>query len=382
MSAQPAPDWNPRSPSVQEDQRRTYDGMRERCPVAYSEFLGWSLFRHDDVERVVHDPLTYSSASRHLAVPNGMDGDEHKLYRNALAPYFTDERMSTFEPECRRVAQELVPLLVERSDVELVADFADPFCMRSLCAFLGWPEETWGYLLGWTHGNQQAAFTRDRDAGKTLAEEFTQYVTQQLDARRNGESVSGDDVTSSLMRAEVDGHRLTDDELVSALRNWTAGHGTVAAGLSILLLFLGKYPQFQDRLRADPSLIPAAADEVLRMDGPLVANRRTTTREVEIGGQKIGVGENITLMWIAADRDPAAFDDPETVELGREQSGSLLYGAGAHYCLGAPMARLELRIALEELLAHTTGIDLIGEPHPPRSTYPSNGLEALQVHLR
>jgi cytochrome P450 len=253
--------------------------MRERCPVAYSDFLAWSVFRHDDIEQILFDPATYSSASRRLAVPNGMDAPEHTAYRAAQEPFFSNDQMAAFEPECRGVARELIDPLLTRSNVEIVADFVEPFSMRSLSAFLGWPDENWGYLLGWTHGNQQAAFARDRDAGKTLAEEFNHYVMEQLGARRkDGRSEAGDDVTSRLMRKVVNGRRMTDEELTSALRNWTAGHGTVAAGLSNLLLYLAQHPQFQDRLRSEPGLMPAAVDEVLRIDGPLVSNRRRTTR--------------------------------------------------------------------------------------------------------
>jgi cytochrome P450 len=357
--------------------------MRERCPVAYSEFLAWSIFRHDDIETILLDPETYSSASRRLAVPNGMDAPEHTAYRAAQEPFFSSDQMATFDSQCRKVARALVGPLVARSTVEIVADFADPFSMRSLCAFLGWPEENWGYLLGWTHGNLQAAYARDRDAGKTLAEEFTHYVMEQIDARRtDGRSESGDDVTSRLMRRTVNGRRMTDEELISALRNWTAGHGTVVAGLSNLLLYLARHPQFQDHLRSEPGLIPAAVDEVLRVDGPLVSNRRTTTREVEIGGRVIDAGQNLTLMWLAADRDPREFDEPTTVNLDRDQAGNFLFGAGIHYCVGAPMARLELRIALEELLSHTRELALAGNPNPPRSTNPGNGVESLQMHLR
>lgn len=108
MSDRPVSDWDPRDDAVLHDQRRAYDEMRERCPVAHSDFLDWSLFRHADVVNVLADPKTYSSASRHRAIPNGMDPPEHTLYRRALEPYFTPERMAAFEPHCRRIAIDLV----------------------------------------------------------------------------------------------------------------------------------------------------------------------------------------------------------------------------------------------------------------------------------
>src|SRR5579863_5869365 len=180
------PDWDPRAPSVQHDQLRAYDEMRERCPVAYSDFLEWSLFRHRDVVNVVGDPATYSSASKHLAIPNGMDPPEHTKYRRVLEPYFEHQPMAAFEPTCHRIAGDLVGGLLARDGVgtlEFVADFAQPFALRSLCAFLGWPQEMWEKLGGWTHGNQEVAFSQNREAGAALARELAEYVEQAIQLR-------------------------------------------------------------------------------------------------------------------------------------------------------------------------------------------------------
>lgn len=130
------------------------------------------------------------------------------------------------------------------------------------------------------------------------------------------------------------------------LRNWVAGHGTAADGLSIVLVYLARMPALQERLRCEPEQIPAAIEELLRIDGPLVANRRTTTRSVELRGRTLPTGASLSLMWIAANRDPLAFEQPDTVILERDNSRSLTWGKGIHMCLGAPMARLEIRVAL------------------------------------
>ena len=119
-------DWDPRDPSVLEDQRRAYDEMRERCPVAHSEFMGWSLFRHEDVLRVVADPETYSSASRHPAIPNGMDPPEHGQYRDALAPHFSDEQMDAFEPPCRQIAADLLGPMIAGGEADFLEAFGTP----------------------------------------------------------------------------------------------------------------------------------------------------------------------------------------------------------------------------------------------------------------
>lgn len=381
MSERRAQDWDPQDSSVLRDQRCAYDEMRERCPVAYSDFLGWSMFRHEDIVGVLADPGVYSSASTHHAIPNGMDPPEHTWYRRVLEPYFTRERMAAFEPHCRRIAMKLAQALRMRQEAEFVTEFAQPFSVATLCAFLGWPAETGESLRSWTHGNQEAASSRNREAGAALAHEFAGYVKEALQARRQITMHSSDDVTASLMGTEVDGEPLSDDDIVSVLRNWTAGHGTVAAALGILVLRLAEHPDAQQQLRGEPALLPAAIDEILRADGPLVANRRTTTRDVEIGGQKIGSGEKLSLNWIAANRDGRAFDDPDAVRFDRVPAANLLYGAGIHDCLGAPLARLEMRVAMEELLAGTSTIELGSAYSLKRAIYPSNGLVQMPIRF-
>ena len=355
--------------------------MRERCPVAFSTFLGWSLFRHSDIVGVLADSELYSSISNHRAVPNGMDPPVHTHFRQALEPMFHVERMTAFEPHCRRTAAELVGDLMAASEFDFVSEFAQPFSMKALCAFLGWPPDAWKSLLGWTHGNQAAALSRNRKDGKALALEFAGYVERALQTRRRSGAQVGDDFTDHLMRIEVEGEPLDDEDIVSVLRNWTAGHGTVAAALGILMYFLADNDDAQKQLRAEPALLPAAIEEILRADGPLVANRRTTTRGVEIGGRTIGAGEKLTLNWIAANRDDRVFSDPGKVRFNREHSANLLFGAGIHDCLGAPLARLEMRAAMEELLARTSSIKLGAVQSNKRDVYPGNGFSRLPVRL-
>jgi cytochrome P450 len=379
MNATPPPDWDPRAASVQNDQRRAYDALRERCPVAYSTFLHWSLFRHADIVAVLADPTTYSSASRHRAIPNGMDPPEHARYRSVLEPYFGAQTMAAFEPDCRAIATRLTEAILALGEVDFSAEFAGPFALQAQCAFLGWPLDMWEQLVGWTHGNQQAAYSGDRAAGQALARDLVGHVAEAIRVRRRDKRSGDHDLTARLMATDVDGQPFSDDDIVSILRNWIAGHGTVAAALGIVMLHIAQRQELQQRLRQDPALVAAAIDEILRIDDPLVTNRRTTTRAVEIGGRSIAAGEQLTLMWIAANRDENAFDGPEALRLDREQERNLVFGAGIHDCIGAPLARLELRVALVELLARTRHIELTGAPS--RSTYPSNGLKTLTLRL-
>ncbi|MFO1301611.1 MAG: cytochrome P450 [Burkholderiaceae bacterium] len=384
MSDERKPDWDPRSAEVLRDQRAGYDSMRERCPVAWSDYLQWSLFRHEDIVRVLHDHETFSSAvSRHLSVPNGMDPPEHTVYRRVVEPYFSATRVDAFEPSCRQIAADLVGGVLARGEVEFMAGFARPFAVAVQCAFLGWPPALHEPLARWTRKNHEATLARDQAALSDIAREFEGFIDQMLDARRHAGAKPGDDVTAALMHETVGGQPLGDEEIASILRNWTVGEvGTIAAAVGILVEHLSRHAGLQDRLRARPALLPAAIDEILRIHGPLVANRRVATRPVEIGGRSIAAGERLSLVWVSANRDGRVFDDPDAFRLDRDPAANLLYGAGIHVCPGAPLARMELRVVIEELLGRATGIDPVPGKPATRAAYPASGFTDLPVRVR
>lgn len=384
MSDERKPDWDPRSAEVLRDQRAAYDAMRERCPVAWSDYLQWSLFRHDDVVRVLHDHETFSSAaSRHLSVPNGMDPPEHTVYRRLVEPYFAAARVDAFEPSCRQLAADLVDRVLARGEVEFMAEFARPFAVAVQCAFLGWPPSLHEPLASWTRKNQEATLARDQAAMSDIAREFRGFIDQMLEARRQAGAKPGDDVTAALMDETVGGRPLGDEAIASILRNWTVGEiGTIAAAIGILVEYLSRHEDLRDRLRGRPELLPAAIDEILRIHGPLVANRRAATRAVEIGGRSIAAGERLSLIWISANRDGRVFDDPDAFRLDRDPAANLLYGAGIHVCPGAPLARMELRVAMEELLGHAVGIEPVPGNPATRATYPASGYSTLPLLIR
>ena len=378
------PDWDPRSDAVLRNQLAAYDEMRERCPVAHSDLLGWSLFRHADITRVLNDPETFSNVvSRHRAVPNGMDPPEHTEYRRILEPYFEPERMEAFEPACRAIAAGLTKKLLERDEVEFVSEFSESFAVQIQCAFLGWPPDMHEPLRLWTRKNQEATLAQDRARMTEIAGEFDGYIDELLRVRRKAGMDASDDVTTSLMRVRVRNRPLRHEEIVSILRNATAGEvGTISAAVGILAHFLSENPASQRQFRDQPSILPAAIEEILRIHGPLVANRRITTCPVNIGGRQLGAGELVSIIWISANRDERVFADPGTFRLDRGAAPNLLYGAGIHYCVGAPLARLEMRVAMEELLSRTTRIEPSRDELPTKAAYPANGFAALPLRVR
>lgn len=378
-----SPDWDPKSAAVLRDQRAACDEMRERCPVAYSDLLGWSLFRHEDVVRVLIDPDTFSSVvSQNLSVPNGMDAPEHGQYRRLIEPYFAPQAMQAFEPQCHRLAADLMRSLHGRSELELMGDFAQPFAVQVQCAFLGWPASMHEPLRLWAQKNHTATFAQDRPAMADIAHEFAGYVMQLLRSRRDGAVQGQRDVISSLICQQVNGRPLNDEEIISILRNWTVGEiSTIAAAVGIVAQYLAEHTDFQQQLRSQPSLLPDAIEEILRLYGPLLANRCVTTRAIEIGGRAIGAGERISLNWVAANRDGRVFTDPQSFRLDRDASANLLYGAGIHVCPGAPLARMELRAAVQAMLDGTTGIEPMAQRPPTSAVYPSSGFAVVPLHL-
>lgn len=378
MNAGRKPDWNPHADSVRSDQIAAYDEMRGRCPVAYSESLHYSFFRHADVMHALLDHATFSNAvSSHVSVPNGMDPPEHAGYRRIIDPYFSAERMAALEPACRDVAVELIQSLPQ--EAEIMSALAEPFALRAQCAFLDWPVELQAPLREWVRKNHEATRTRDRAAMIAVAAEFDGHIRQILASRRPG-GLTGSDIASRLLREQVRGRQLLEEEIVSILRNWTVGElATIAACVGILARYLAGNQSLQSRLREAPELLPAAIDEILRIDPPLIASRRITTKPVHIGGCPLELGERVTLMWASANRDEAVFGVPDELRLDRNPALNLLYGAGVHVCPGAPLARMELRVLMEELLSRTSRIST-SPIEAVRAVYPAAGFAS--VHLR
>ena len=377
-------DWNPRTQEVLDDQIAAYDAMRKGCPVAHSDYLWWSLFRHADVMRVLEDPATFSNAaSNHLSIPNAMDPPEHTPYRTIIDRYFGAERMAAFEPVCRTIADALVAAQPRGAAFDLMASFAQPFALRIQCAFMGWPESLHGPLREWIGENHRATRAGDRSAMARIATEFDGHIKQQLVLRRDAGEQAPDDVTTQLLQEHINGRPLSDEEIVSIVRNWTVGElGTIAASVGILVHYLAAHPALQDGLRQQPGDLPDAIDEILRIHAPLIANRRVTTCPVEMGGRQLDAGERLTLIWAAANRDEAVFGDPDAFDPARNREHNLLWGAGVHVCPGAPLARLELRVLMQSLLASTQSIALVSDQAAERAAFPASGYARLPVCLR
>ena len=383
MAEKSCPKWEPRSEASLKDQLQVYDQVRRRCAVAHSEYLHWSLFRHADVMRVLQNPEVFSNVvSSHVAIPNGMDPPEHTEYRRIVDKYFSSERIAEFELVCRNIAAALLSELSGRKEIEVAAELADLFAIRIQCAFLDWPATLHAPLLQWTRKNHAATLSGNRQTIAAVATEFDGYIRDLLAQSRGRAAAEDADAMARLLNERLNDRSLTDDEIVSILRNWTVGElSTISACVGILTHYLAEHEELQRQLRETPSLLPNSIDEILRIHPPLISSRRKTTQSVAIDGCLIPAGERVTIMWASANRDEHVFGDPDEFRLDRDPAQNLLYGAGIHVCPGAPLARLELRVLLEELLRRSRLLVLSPGKKSVRAVYPGSGFSSLPVRI-
>lgn len=393
-------DWDLRSEEVQKDQVAAYDAMRRRCPVAHDEFMGYSVFKNADVQHVLDHPEIYSNvvSTRHIAVPNGMDAPEHTTFRAVNDKYFTPERLEKFAPFIRDAVKTLIAELPRGEEVDVMQGFGQAYAMRVQNAFMGWPACLEQPLTEWIEKNRVATLRRDREEIAKVALEFDGYIRQLLDERREDAAAGNPkDVTAELLTDTVqlpgeEPRTMTDEEIVSLIRNWTVGElSTVSATVGVFVNFLARNRAEQDRLRAsladgnaldDRSEIALAVEEIMRLEDTLVTNRRITTQDTELGGRTLPAGSRVTINWASANRDEDAFEDALTYNPHRDQSRNLVYGDGIHVCPGAPLARLELRILLEELLCGTESIEIADESEKPatvNAVYPVSGYSVVRA---
>jgi len=335
----------------------TYDRLRRDCPAARSERYGgfWLLTRYEDVKKAATDWRTYTSSvvgvtaipiiTQRTApqLPIELDPPLHSRYRALVNPVFSAARIEELRPRVRAIAVELIDALVARGGGDLVADYAVPLSVRTLAAFTGLPEADSDRWVAWI---RRMFDVRDRADGARASQEFGGYIDALIAARR---TEPRGDFISLLMESEVEGHRLTDGELHSFCTvQFGAGFETTADAMSTSLYYLAAHLADRERLAADPQVIPLAVEEFLRYASPIQIFGRNATRDVELHGHTIRAGDIVALSFGSANHDPTAFPDPARCLLDRTPNRHLAFGGGPHLCLGAPVARLEMTVTLEE----------------------------------
>ena len=377
--------------------------LRSECPVHWSEINEypeeagyWGIYKAEHVREVSLDWETYSSqvggcvALTHgipLELMNsmfiGMDPPKHDRIKRLFQRGFTPKRIGEHEDEIREIAARKLDEVADRGGCDLVTDVAQPVVSRVIGSFMGIPQDdddVWAALMNTTLGAGDPDLGGGVEHAIEVANEALVEVAQrcmQMVAERRENPT--DDLTSVLVHAEIEGERLTDDEIVMGFFLLVAaGNDSTKATYTSGMRALMEHPDQMQLLVEDPSLIPGAVEEALRMFPAFAHFRRTATRPTEIGGQQIGEGEKVVMWYPSSNRDEEVFEDPDRFDVHRNPDHQAFGAGGRHFCLGAALARLELRLLFEETLKRFPNMEIAGEPRYAISPF-VNQLKTLPV---
>jgi cytochrome P450 len=370
------PEHDPRTdalldPAVYADGDRlqaTFSELRSTPGLAWNGTAGfWAVARHADVHTASTDPSTFCSARGILveeigrtydAPPTMMHTDPpaHTRYRTLVQPGFKPSVVRSLRPTIQSVADELLDPLPVGAPVDIVSAFAVAFPLRVIAALLGVPDDDLDRLWRWSEAAIPGATDWPEDERMALLGEMTVELLGLAASRRADPK---DDIVSMLAGVELDGERLTDDELgMFLIQLLVAGNETTRHSISGGVLALAQHPEQFARLRSDGGLVPSAVEEVLRWTTPVVSFLRTATRDCGLGGSEVRAGDPLLLLYASADRDEAEFGPTAaSFDVGRSPNHHLAFGFGPHFCLGAALARLELAVVLECLLERYPSIE-------------------------
>jgi cytochrome P450 len=322
----------------------------------------WFLLHGEDIRGALQDPTQFSSHAIApysplgpiMMIPEQLDPPEHGKYRQLLSAHFSPQRIAAMEPEIRRFCGELIDELRDRGSCDVDADFGRLFPTTIFLRLMGTPAEGAEEFLAWMNGMMRTQSAMEEgvevtaemmnDAGM-LTGKLMDYMNSVVAERR---AEPRDDIVSYLLTCEVDGRPLTEDELrTMLLLLYVAGLDTVAGELSYMFLHLAQHPEHRRMISERPETLPGFIEEVLRMNA-IVTTARLVTADTEFAGCPMKKGDRLVLPTAAANLDPTEFDDPLTFRPDREANRHITFGAGPHRCLGSHLARLELRVAMEE----------------------------------
>jgi cytochrome P450 len=358
-------EYDPYAYATHEDPYPIYAALRARAPVYRNDRLGfWALSRHADVLAAFRDPARFSSrhgvsldpAASHPGAQAtmsflAMDPPRHTRMRALVSRGFTPRRIAALEPRIRALALRYLERVAADGRCDFIRDVAGRLPMDVISEMLGVPEADRDRLraLADTVVHREEGVTDVPAAGMEAAARLLRYLNDLVAARRRQPR---DDLTGALLVAEIDGDRLSDMEVVGFLFLMIiAGNETTTKLLGNALYWLWRNPGERRKVGADPGLIPAWIEETLRYDGSTQALARTLAADVELHGARLRAGDRVVLLVGSANRDERVFPDPDRFDVARDTAAMLSFGQGTHFCLGAALARLEARVALEEVQA-------------------------------
>ena len=363
--------FDPYSEECHRDPYPIYRAIRDHDPAYHDEQLGfWALSRFVDVVDALHAPAVFLSgdgialegqARSPYPMIVAMDPPRHDQLRALIARGFTARPIAANAPAIRRLAGELLDGFASAGRVEFVEAYSGALPLLVIGSLLGIEREGLAEFrrLGDALMNQDPADPPSIDAGKAASAAILARIVAIVDERRRAPR---DDLVSALLSATVDGESLSEDEIIGfCYLLILAGTETTANLLANGVIALAGHPGQRAELRADPSLIPGAVEEILRWDSPVQSDARTTGRPVELHGRVIPEGAKVLLLFGSAGRDEREYPDPDRFDVHRRIERHLTFGHGIHYCLGAALARLEAQITFEELLARIPDWEVDGD---------------------
>jgi cytochrome P450 len=389
-------------PAVVADPYPSFARARAAAPVQWHDGLGlWLAFSHAEANAVLRDRrLGRIWADKEPAERFGnfnlihrnaileMEPPEHTRLRRLISSAFARGHVERLRPWVEQLARDLVDGLVERSagtePVDVLTGMAEQLPVDVIAELLGVPDADRTLLRPWSNAivkmYEYGRTTEIEDSAERAAAEFVAYLRTLAAERRRS---PGEDLLSHLVSVrDSEGDRLTEDELVTTcILLLNAGHEATVNVSGNGLLALLEHPDQLNRLREDPGLLPTAIEELMRFDSPLQLFERTATEDVEIGGITVPAGQKIAALLGSANHDPAVFHRPAELDLGRTENPHISFGAGVHFCIGAPLARVELQAAFGALLDRTSSLELGGEP-VRRPEFVIRGLASLPVMMR
>src|SRR6266516_687895 len=351
-------DFLPRSPEDIPQAYAWFEQMRSNQPVFRAEQMPiWQVFRYEDVQEVITDHHRFSSEATFgdSFLANTLvttDPPDHRTLRNLVNQAFTPRAVTRLSHRVTQITQELLDALKATGYMDVVSDIAFPLPAKIIAEMLGVPAQDWDIFQRWARfgGGRANEGSRERAEGSApdMRQEMNHYFLRLLEARRKDPR---DDLITSLSNAEIDGERLSQQELVNfCFLLLAAGQETTKNLIANAILCLTDHPDSLERLQREPALMPTAIEEVLRFLPPVWFLFRRTTQDVDLGGQHIPANQMVLAWTASANRDAAQFPQPDQFNIQREPNRHLAFGHGIHFCVGAPLARLEAKIVLPMML--------------------------------
>ena len=369
--------YDPFSTKTLEDPASASRWLLSECPAHRFDGFNppfWTLSRYEDIKAALKDVGTFSSRygqGLHFTEERGMKSDApvHTFFRKLVRKAFTARAIAAMGPRIEGIVTNLIDEFVDRGEADLSEEFASPLPTIVIAEMLGVPAEDRTKFKGWSDAWVAAMGSPDPDVYAREIADMREYLLAQVVDRQQKEATGlslPDDLISGLVRAEEEGQHLDAEDVVNVIRQLlVGGNETTTSLITNAVVRLTENPDLLERMLSNPKLVDVAVEESLRFDSPVLGLFRTTTCPIDTHDTVIPEGAKVMLHYGAANRDPAAFDDPDNFSLDRdtqELRSHLAFGFGVHVCLGAALARLEAQIALRQLTERLPGLQLTAPP--------------------